>query len=143
MKNILFVLFVSLFAAVANANQYVSAECGDGRISVYYGATDPELMGLGIRIHFSSSEISNEVVEDILQTSYFGTYSASDTGNYDADSTTDQFIFMSWVDWMPPPAWPGVYATKLFHIDHDGDAGTVSFSLVSGAANHGFSSTGC
>lgn len=153
MKNviILAIAIITMAYQAARADQFVSADCetDPSGIAVYYAATDIDLVGLALRMHWDSSRITYSHIDDVLEDSYFGSYGPmDDTKDFDNDPNTDQFFFVGWVNWRPPPSWPGVYVTKLFNFvlagdGSNGNVGNVGFSAVSTPPMHELFWTGC
>ncbi|MGB3915889.1 hypothetical protein J9253_14420 [Thiothrix litoralis] len=92
-----------------------------------YRVTAPENgleTGLGLRVHFNASALQFNGVSSPFA---YGVQPVSevmvDTGNFDADSTTDRYVILAWVD--ITAQWPGTDALPL-------TLGTLSFSVKSG-----------
>ena len=109
---------------------------------------DETLTGIGVRVHFDSSKLSFDLVD---QTLAFGrlfnpalVVAEADTSDFDGDPSTDQYLSMAWVDFAG--SWPGgVLPEKLaaVHFVAAGDfAGstTIRFSASDLAAGYEFSS---
>ncbi|MFP4133606.1 MAG: cadherin repeat domain-containing protein [Halothece sp.] len=71
--------------------------------------TDPlneTLSGLGLRLHFDSSAINLNEVENIFQPGFLAQDLQEDVDNEDDDPNTDQFLNIAWAD-IVDVAWPG------------------------------------
>jgi hypothetical protein len=68
---------------------------------------DEMLPGLGLRLHFNSTQVQFDGLSNVLQTNLFLSESISDdTENFDADPATDMFVSVAWTD--IGGGWPGV-----------------------------------
>jgi hypothetical protein len=57
------------------------------------------LPGLGLRLHFNSTQVQFDGLSNMLQTSLFLAPSVlDDTEDFDADPTTDMFVSLAWAD---------------------------------------------
>lgn len=76
---------------------------------------DETLAGLGLRLHFDSSILNLNEVENIFQNGFIAEDVQADTENEDDDPNTDQFINIAWAD-VTDAAWPGEgeTPTRLF-----------------------------
>jgi hypothetical protein len=116
--------------------------------SVRYDVSDGnnELTGIGIRMHYDSSnlefvEVNNVFEKDKLQ---IGS-PQDDTGNQDGDDDTDKIIIAAWADISPPADWPGeALPLGLFDVKFKVKEGLASSSIkftASGTSSgYGFSS---
>jgi hypothetical protein len=72
--------------------------------------TDPlneTLPGLGLRLHFDSTQVQFDGLSNVLQTSLFLSPSVSaDTDDFDSDPATDMLVSVAWAD--IGGNWPGV-----------------------------------
>jgi len=61
--------------------------------------TDQTLTGLGLRIHYDSSQLSSPVLSSVLITNLIqqGT-PVPDTSDFDGNANTDMFIVVAWAD---------------------------------------------
>lgn len=99
---------------IATAEQVVVShiEVSGDTISITpsYLATAPQTgyeTGLGLRLHFNSSEIQFTQITDLLSLSALGVSGVQDdTGNWDQDENTDKIIIASWLDLNAQ--WPGL-----------------------------------
>jgi hypothetical protein len=76
---------------------------------------DPTLTGLGLRIHYNSSEATNLQLSDILNTSLIQQQEQDDTQNFDGDPETDKFFLVAWAD--VQGNWPGDTPIPLYTVD--------------------------
>jgi hypothetical protein len=86
-------------------------------IEVRYDATDPNLSGLGLRLHFDSSQVAYQGLSQVLQegTTFLGAQGPEpDTEDLDGDSATDQFVLTAWADLSAPNDWPGSVPVLLY-----------------------------
>jgi hypothetical protein len=68
---------------------------------------DETLTGLGLRLHFDSTQVQFDGLTDVLQTSLFLAPSVSnDTEDFDSDPVTDIFVSVAWTNF--GGSWPGV-----------------------------------
>jgi len=100
-------------------------------------ATDPSapaLAGLGLRLHWDSSQVSLDGFTPTIDQALLGTGAAEDdTLDFDANPNTDRFVVVAWAD--PAAGWPGF---------DDGVLGTATVTLApdfSGITTLGLSST--
>lgn len=100
-------------------------------------ATDPPaaaLTGLGLRLHWDSSQVSLDAFTPAVGQALLGTGPAEDdTLDFDANPETDRFVVIAWAD--PESSWPGFA---------DGVLGTATVTLAadfSGITTLGLSST--
>ncbi|HMB38883.1 MAG TPA: hypothetical protein VKO85_07375 [Wenzhouxiangellaceae bacterium] len=100
-------------------------------------ATDPPstaLTGLGLRLHWDSSQVSLDAFTPAVDQALLGQNAAEDdTLDFDANPDTDRFAVIAWAD--PAARWPGFA---------DGVLGTATVTLApgfSGVTTLGLSST--
>jgi len=100
-------------------------------------ATDPPsaaLTGLGLRLHWDSSQVSLDAFTPAVDQALLGQNAAEDDAlDFDANPDTDRFVVIAWAD--PVAGWPGFA---------DGVLGTVTVTLApgfSGVTTLGLSST--
>ena len=97
------------------------ATLSPGRTSAFtvrYSTTDenPNLSGMGLRVHFNSAYVSEVRLENIFQSSLLAVGQAeADTFDFDGDAGTDQFILVSWASFSGP-TWPGELPVDLFDV---------------------------
>ena len=129
-KAILALVLVSLsliIGSAANANEqivYVSGEpvaaYGDGnQLTIAYDATNPNTVGLGLRVHYDSSKITiteffdfsnqDSITEPDLDP-------ISDINDYDNNEETDAYFVANWVSIFA--GWPGVVPATLVSIKY-------------------------
>ena len=74
--------------------------------SVRYDNTDKALTtGVGIRVHYDSSQLSIDSITNVLFRSKVGIQVKQDTADYDDDPLTDKLILAGWAD--TNADWPG------------------------------------
>ena len=130
--------------------QAISAEVHDelyqgsrSSLIVSYQATDNALLsGLGLRVHFNSSEIDVGEVEDLLGESLMAHQLVDDVSDYDEDLTTDKFFLAAWAD--TQGQWPYTLnaGDALFNLPITPLEGieetTIKFTTPSAAAGYTF-----
>ena len=123
--------------------------------SVGYLTDSASLTGLGLRLHFDSTQATyvsdlnyslNQVSTDTIGTGFdnilttglrrSGQIEQSDVDDYDNSNGTNKFIKVNWayLDENFSPAWPGLTNTKLYDIN-------FTISDASAINNFGFSAT--
>ncbi|MDF1734200.1 MAG: hypothetical protein P1U37_02870 [Minwuia sp.] len=126
---------------------------GDGdqiAVTGVYATADPvdeTLTGIGIRVHFDSSVLQFDGLENVFQPALqpFGQIVEADSGDFDDDATTDSFVALNWADF--GGQFPGVGTTPLdlFDILFTGRGSatdsSVNFSASSVALDRTFAST--
>lgn len=108
---------------------------------------DETLTGIGVRVHFNSSVLRFDGLENLFATALqpFGQVAETDSGNFDNDASTDTFVALNWADL--GGAFPGDGATPLdlFDILFTGLGGVadtnINFSASSVANGRQFAST--
>jgi hypothetical protein len=74
-------------------------------IAVVYESSDRGLAtGMGIRVHFDSSQISIDSIAKSLRSGQVGIQIKQDSADYDNDSATDYYVNAGWAD--VNGAWP-------------------------------------
>ena len=88
-----------------------------GRFTVNYttNTADPNLSGLGVRVHYDSSYVTSVTLDGIFATGLIGQSDEADIEDWDMDPATDRFILISWASFSGP-AWPGELPTALFDV---------------------------
>ena len=85
-------------------------------------STDPvnaNLTGLGIRLHFDSSSVTYNRLDNLLSPGLIAQPSVqNDSQNYDRDTTTDRYVLVAWSD--PTGSWPGSLPARLIRAATDG-----------------------
>ncbi len=115
--------------------------------AVNYTTTDnnPNLAGLGLRIHYDSSKLTWDNFSDTLSQSLTSTGTApqDDTEDADNDPSTDEYVIIAWSD--TSGLWPGSLPATLFNIQFtlnselaEGETTTIRFSYTSKAVSHSF-----
>ena len=112
-------------------------------IVISYNADDTTTTGLGLRIHFDSSQLSVANLEGVLsQDNIFANDNAqADTDNSDNDASTDMYIDMAWASLFGQ--WPGSAPTDLATLTFDiaeGASGSsaINFTASSNASGYTF-----
>jgi len=70
-------------------------------IPLFYSSSsaDKTLSGVGLRLHYNSSNLVYKNVTNLFSESIFGSISdAADTANFDNDTTTDRFVQLQYLD---------------------------------------------
>ena len=74
-------------------------------VAVVYESSDRGLAtGMGIRVHYDSSQISIDSITKVLSQGQVGIQTKQDTADYDNDPATDYYITAGWAD--VNGAWP-------------------------------------
>ena len=117
------------------------------KASILYETTDNNVAtGVGIRVHYDSSQLSVDAITNIFYQSNVGTQINQDTADYDNDPLTDKFVTAGWADtnrqW---PEYSGQQVTLLDLMISTSDefegsqinvtlsSGDVSYSGLSGS----------
>jgi hypothetical protein len=97
---------------------------------VSYNADDTTTTGLGLRIHFDSTQLSVASLEGVFATdNIFSSADArSDDGDDDNDSTTDKYIEITWASLYGN--WPGAVPVDLATITFDIAEGATGSSTI-------------
>jgi hypothetical protein len=115
-------------------------------IVINYDVTDgnSSLTGLGLNIHYNSTQVTFEKFSNIFSTdiiSYTGTF--SDDEDLDGDSSTDKYVFVAWASLFGN--WPGTLPKSLSTIDFmveeaaaGEDSVRIGFSTTSNAIGYSF-----
>ena len=121
----------------ANAGEQVE-------VTVDYWADNNELTGLGLRIHFDSSvlgvdDINNVFEDDLIFTN---TVPEEDSENWDGIDSTDAFVTAAWAslygDWTST-GLPEDLLTVVFDVAGDASGSTeIGFSTIDTALGYGF-----
>ena len=156
------VAFVLLFGSVSSADlieQIVTPSPASQLVlpdtafnfDVNYTTNDPDetSTGLGLRMHFDSSELTFDSLTNQLNTSKVGDATVVDdsTDNFDGDANTDMFVNLGWFD--ITGSWPGSsrlytanFTTKptflsstMINFTARSTAGTAVFSSTSSTIN--------
>jgi hypothetical protein len=104
-------------------------------VAVEYNADDADLTGLGLRIHFDSSELSLSDISDVLSQDHVFTDAEvqSDTDDLDGNASTNSFVHVAWASAYGD--WTGEVPADLL---------TVNFTVAdtaNGSASIGFSAS--
>lgn len=119
-------------------------------IPVIYMTSDNDitLPGLGLRIHYNSSNLALDSLSNVYDNGLFvqGTPEV-DSADFDQDLTTDTFVNIAWVDltgqWPNEPLPIDLYIANFMISASlpEGATSTIRFSASSTAAGYGFQST--
>lgn len=143
--------------SVVNANEqivYVSGEpaaaYGDGNeLTISYDATNPNTVGLGLRVHYDSSKITiTEFIDFFTQDSISGPSldPIADNVDYDNNDETDAYFVANWASLFA--GWPGSVPANLVTIKFtvqtpnstvlENDQTPINFSYTSNASGYQF-----
>ena len=93
------------------------------RLTMQYTTIDlnPNLTGLGVRVHYDSSFVDAVTLENVFSTALIGVNDPQeDTFDFDGDPATDQYLLVSWASFSGA-SWPGEIPVALFDIVIDGN----------------------
>jgi hypothetical protein len=131
---------------MSQQNVYIdvnSIQSGEGitELTVVYSATDYEVSGLGLRIHYDSSQLSVNGISDVLSTDLTFAFAAptNDSEDFDNEVSTDQFIDFAWAS--VAGDWPGSSPINLVTIsfsDASLDETSINFTSTSNAVGYDF-----
>ncbi len=88
------------------------------RFSVRYTTTDtdPNLSGMGVRVHYNSKYVTAISLENIFETSLLSVGDpVEDSFDLDGDTETDSYILVAWISFSGP-TWPGELDLILFDV---------------------------
>ena len=124
-------------------------------VSVEYNADDADLTGLGLRVHFDSSELTLADISNVLSQDHMFTDSdvQSDTDDFDGNASTDSFVHVAWAsvdgDWTGEV--PADLLTVNFTVAETATGSTsvgfsasdnaIGYDFVGNSASIGFDST--
>ncbi len=146
---VLFGLLLGTQAQAQTQQVRVAVEpLGDGRhqASVYYQASDASTVtGLGLRLHYASSQIGELSVVEAYAPALLSTALQSDAGDQDQDALTDQVVNAAWIAYTSTP-WPAQPAaeTLLLRVQFRSlnptgpQPVTLTLTRSSGASGYGF-----
>jgi hypothetical protein len=146
------ILSISLSSAASlSKEQIVSAElsaqevaAGDQvSIVVSYSVTDNALStGLGFKLHYDSSVLTEPSASGILDLDLIGSQIADDSGNSDGQVSTDKVFGANWAafggNWPKDTDLPVALYTITFTAGEDFAGTTINFSKTSGATGYDF-----
>jgi len=97
---------IPLFSSSASAEVQQVELIGDlSEVSVMYRSSDAsQTAGIGIRVHFNSSQVSIADITDVFRESLIGVQILDDAKNYDGDDATDSYVSCAWAN--INIAWP-------------------------------------
>jgi hypothetical protein len=131
---------------MSQQNVYIdlnSIQSGEGitELTVVYNATDVEATGLGLRIHYDSSQLSVNGISNVLQSNLIFAYDTPslDSQDFDNDADTDQYIDLAWAT--ADGDWPGFAPVNLVTVsffDAILEETTINFSASSYAVGFEF-----
>jgi hypothetical protein len=84
-------------------------------VTISYASDDPTLTGVGIRIHFDSSEMTLQSTSNVFATGKVGEITVDDVDDFDSDPETDSMVILAWADPFGG-AWPGSENTELLTL---------------------------
>jgi hypothetical protein len=124
---------------MSQQNVYIdlnSIQSGEGitKLTVVYDATDAAATGLGLRIHYDSSQLSVNGISSVLQSDLVFAYDTPslDSQDFDNDADTDQYIDLAWAtvdgDW---PGFAPVNLVTVSFLDAILEETTINFSASS------------
>ncbi len=152
-KTLLIPTLLATFASTVFANnQIIDPEPSQTQVNAgdtvsislnYSNSTLSPLSGLGLRIHYDSSQLNYEATDHLLTDSLQPISSPqNDSNDIDSDPTTDKYIVLAWVDFnsnWPISQLPTNLGELLFTVnDNFSDLTFVRFSSSSTAAGYGF-----
>ena len=89
------------------------------KLAVFYDTTDhnPQVTGLGVRVHVNTALIESLTVTSVLQTNLLSIDAQYqlDSEDFDRDPSTDGFWQVAWAS--PQGNWPGSVPIKLFDLE--------------------------
>ena len=78
--------------------------------------TDPNLAGMGVRVHYNSNYVNSVSLENVLATALLSVGEPiADAFDLDGDSDTDSYILVAWAS-VSGPTWPGELGLVLFDV---------------------------
>lgn len=83
------------------------------RLDVVYSANDMTLTGIGLRMHFDSSRLELEDIEQMFQSGKVQHAVLEDTTDFDNDPSTDRYLAVAWADVLG--RWPGGRRSQLLY----------------------------
>jgi hypothetical protein len=143
-------LIMSGFASAQNqtvtgALSHSGISAGDSAtLTVSYAATDDALTyGLGLRVHFDSSQVAIGDFADELSVGRIAVVVQADTNDYDGDIETDKFINAIWSDpfggaWPSGVAQPATLFFAPFTAQSGFDGTQFNFTTSSNAPGYTF-----
>ena len=127
LKLLLFLVsLLTCVTIVAQTQQMVTTDFSSSKIFVgqtsyltatYKASGDAKLTGLGLRLHFDSSELEMASSTDRLTEDSQSFEIKDDTANYDNDTNTDKYFLTTWAD-TSADGWPSTAAqpTTLYKV---------------------------
>ena len=115
----------------------------DVSITVSYDVSDANasLTGLGLRVHYNSSELTFGSISGVLSTDSIGSGGPdNDTDDFDGDASTDKFVYANWASLFG--GWPGTLPANLVTVTFtvanvdDLESTVINFSASSNAAGY-------
>jgi hypothetical protein len=106
-------------------------------VSVEYNADDADLTGLGLQIHFDSSELTLADISDVLAQDHMFTDAVvqTDTDDLDDNASTDSFVHVAWAS--VDGDWTGEVPTDLLTMNFTvADTATGSTSIGFSASDN-------
>ena len=119
---------ISVFEQVYRDFQQVHNNCiewdgNNGKLVVKYRSSDANVTGLGLSIHYSSAQLNNIEINDVLGNDLItkNVTSERDKDNKDGDSSTDMVIDMAWAS--ISTNWPGQKEVNLVTLEFTKESG--------------------
>ena len=138
-------------AATLSKEQIVSAELSSQEVAagdqvsivVSYSVTDNALStGLGFKLHYDSSVLTEPSASGILDLDLIGSQIADDSGNSDGEVSTDKVFGANWAafggNWPKDTDLPVALYTITFTAGEDFAGTIINFSKTSGASGYDF-----
>ena len=103
-------------------------------LTLTYRATDNALLsGIGLRVHFNSSQLSVEEPSHLLPPGMQAHQLKDDRADYDNDSSTDKYYLMAWADlsidgWPLETSFPASLAVLPFTALDGFDGSSINFT---------------
>lgn len=99
---------------------------------------NPNLIGLGLRVHYNSKALNNVSLSNVLSNAFIQQQNQEDIKDYDNDPSTDRLILIAWAD--INGKWPGTLPITLctfnYTTDEDFTSTKVNFTTSSTTARY-------
>lgn len=123
---------------------------GEANLGLFYAVSDNnnQLPGIGIRVHFDSSQLTWLRFDNVFNTDLVGksVQAEPDSSDFDHDPTTDQYVSLSWLSQLsqwPNTQLPRSLANVVFQLNPNamlaGEQTTLNLSASSVARVYEFS----
>ena len=126
-------------------------------VGVEYGAVDPTLAGLSLRVHLDSTKLVYQGLSNVLDSFRLTppptpAQLSDDLGDLDGTPATDKYFVMAWADLSGDPVtgedrWPGTSPAPLFTLNaltapgFTSGSTTINFTAAETAPGHTFAAT--